>query len=128
MFQSVNILYTKGTIMDDGALIGNQPGTIGALLLIALLFGILYAILIHHLRKADRLDGYAAFAVVGGVSSTIGLAAFAIGWVAAAIILAFFVATGLPMIIGDIYHYTNQRRDRSQELVNIMRGDNGNRP
>ncbi len=51
----------------------------------------------------DRFDfrGYMALVVVAGVSITLFFAGFSVPLVYIAIAIAYFVATGTPMIIGD---------------------------
>ncbi len=50
----------------------------------------------------NRKDGYLAMFVATGVLVTLGGAAF-ISWQAAAIVGACFVASGTPMIVGEIF-------------------------
>lgn len=110
--------------MEIGASIGSEWGIIGV---IALLFGILYAITIHQLKQSDRLEGYTAFAVVIGVAITVGLSGFIIGWGAVLGVFFIFVCTGTPMVIGDIYQHTTERNQKAAELRRILsEGRDGN--
>lgn len=111
--------------MNIGAQFGPDPGKIAAVCAGALLFGVLYAIFIANLRNAGRLEGYTSLAVVAGVLVTLGLAAILIGVGPALFVLLTFVGAGLPMIVADIWHYTTERRRRSQELRQLVGGDHG---
>jgi uncharacterized integral membrane protein len=73
---------------------------IGAIAAGLFFFGLSYNALMHAL--GERKDGYTALFVVGGVLVTLtGLAL--IDWRCALLALTLFVASGLPMVIGDMY-------------------------
>ena len=62
------------------------------------LFGIGYNILVERFQK--RTQRFTAEMVVGGVLVTVTTSGFFIGWNNAGVVLLFFVASGLPMLIG----------------------------
>lgn len=113
--------------MDTGAQFGTNTGAIGAVLVAGVAFGTLYALLVNHLSRSGRLEGFTSLAVVAGVLVTVGLAAIVIGWLPTLFVLLVFVATGTPMIIGDIWSYTNQRSARSEHLRGLFEHDDGDR-
>lgn len=102
--------------MDIGEQFGVNSGLIGAVSIASILFGIIYAVTIHLLREYGWLKGYTAFAVVAGVITTVTLSAFIIGLKAALIVVLFFICTGTPMILGDIYQ---NRLEAKRESGNI---------
>jgi len=102
---------------------GHDPGVIGAIFIIALLFGVLYAVAIHKLK--EMIEGYTSLAVVAGVLITLVLAAFIIGLVPVLIVALVFVCTGTPMIIGEIVQQAQERRAKSEELSRILK-EHGN--
>lgn len=108
--------------MDIGAQSGANPGTISLVVIAGLLFGTIYAIIIHQLKQAGRLDGYTALAVVVGVLISVALSAFLIGIINALLVILIFITTGTPMIIGDIYNYTEQRKRKDNEIRQVIGG------
>ena len=102
--------------MDIGALSGLQPGEIGAVCVGALLFGIAYNAFTAWFNRSGQGEGYTAFLVVGGVLVTLAFAAILIGVTNALWVLAVFGCTGLPMVIGDVHRYTQQRKQATEEL------------
>lgn len=109
--------------MNIRELTGHDPGMIGAIFLIAFLCGVLYAIAIHHSK--ELIEGYTSLAVVAGVLMTLALSAFIIGIVPTLLVIAVFVCTGAPMIVGEIIDYNNTRRATGKELSDILR-EHGN--
>lgn len=91
-------------------MIGSTPALdgrlIGAVLAGLFFFGLAYNALMHYLD--GKKDGYTAFLVVAGVLITLGGAAL-ISWQAAVLCLVCFVASGIPMIVGDIYRAIKRR-------------------
>lgn len=90
---------------------GCTPGAdwrlIGAIAAGLFFFGWSYNALMHAL--GERKDGYTALFVVGGVLVTLtGLAL--IDWRCALLTLTLFTASGVPMVIGDVYR-SMRRRD-----------------
>lgn len=91
-----------------------------AIVAIALIvFGVSYNALVAYLERHGRERGYTAFLVAFGNLVTVGLAAFIIGMWPALIILACFALSGLPMIIGSMTRFmeereTEQSRTRQQ--------------
>lgn len=104
--------------MNLGELSGQDAGTIGAICLIALLFGILYAIIIYHSK--ERIEGYTSLAVVAGVLITLALAAFIVPLPYILLVLLLFVCTGTPMIVGEIIEASNDSRAKSKELSELL--------
>lgn len=102
-------------------LIGLNLGTIGAVVGASLLFGIAYNWFVSWLNSSGRGEGYTSFLVVGGVLITLALASFLIGSHNALLVLAVFACTGLPMVIGDVYRYTEARREARMELEIALR-------
>jgi hypothetical protein len=85
-----------------------------AILIALFCFGWAYNGLINSL--GNRKEGYVSLLVAGGVLVTLGGAAL-IDWRASALVLVCFVASGLPMIIGDIWRSTKNREHRECELL-----------
>lgn len=86
------------------------------------MFGLAYNALIHWL--GNRKDGYVSLLVVGGVLITL-LGVALIDWQAAVIGLATFSASGLPMIIGEVYRAISAREkalaDQRLEIEQLAR-------
>lgn len=72
----------------------------GMVFLLLVVFGIGYNALVN--RLGQRKEGYTSFLVVGGVLLTLTGSAFVIGLENTLMVLALFVASGVPMIIGEI--------------------------
>jgi uncharacterized membrane protein YraQ (UPF0718 family) len=89
---------------------------IAALLAGLLFFGIAYDVLVT--RLAHRKDGYTALLVVGGVLVTLGAMAL-VSWQCALLTLGFFVASGTPMIIGDIVRSIRQREETMKRFKDL---------
>ncbi len=71
-------------------------------------FGVLYNQLTAWIGEKQR--GFTSLLVAGGVGGTILIIIPLIGLNAAGIVLGAFVCTGLPMIIGSIARYINERQ------------------
>ena len=69
-------------------------------------YGCAYDGLVNHL--GDKKDGYTSLLVVGGVLVTLAAVAL-VYWPAAVICAIAFMASGLPMIVGDIYRAIRRR-------------------
>lgn len=89
---------------------------IGALLAGLFCFGLAYNALVTWL--GERKVGYVAFLVVTGVLVTLGAFAF-VSWPCALLILAFFSASGTPMIIGDIVRTVRAREAQMRKLQEL---------
>jgi len=61
-------------------------------------------------RAGEHKDGYTWLLVVVGVLVTL-LGVALISWQAAVLTLIAFVASGIPMIVGDVARYVGARRD-----------------
>lgn len=105
--------------MEIRELFGQYPGTIGVVGLIALLLGILYALLID--KVGDAIGGYRAIAVVGGVVMTLALCLFLLPITHVLLVMFVFVCTGLPMIVGEIVRHILEERAKSEELAAILK-------
>jgi len=87
------------------------------IMLVALfLFGLAYNSWIE--RLGERKDGYIALFVAAGVFATLAGVAV-VDLRAAALALAAFAASGIPMIIGDISR-TIHRRDAALRVMRLM--------
>lgn len=74
----------------------------GVLWLLALAFGVSFALLVAFARKLEFLPkdpGDSAGFCVVGVAITAFIAGFYIGWVQTVFLMLFYVATGAPMIV-----------------------------
>lgn len=60
--------------------------------------------------EAENVEGYTWALVVGGVGVTVALAGALIGWLNAGVLLACFVASGSPMILGDVRRHHRKLR------------------
>ena len=79
---------------------------IGAVLFGLTCFGLAFTTFVQ--RLGDRKDGYTSLLVVAGVLVTLAGVAL-IYWPAAVLSGAAFVASGLPMIVGDIWQHIKAR-------------------
>ena len=94
---------------------------IGAVLAGLVMFGAAYNAWMTHL--GDAKEGYVALLVAGGCAVTlVGVAI--IDWRAAALCLGAFIASGIPMIIGDIKRYVD-RREAAKRSMRREIGDDG---
>jgi biotin transporter BioY len=96
--------------------------TVIAILIALFCFGWAYNSVINSLGK--RTEGYLSLLVAGGVLITLGGVAL-LDWQAAALCLAAFAASGVPMIVGDIWRTTQARekRERMRRLIEAANGD-----
>lgn len=87
------------TLAEDGRVIGLTA-------LSLFLFGILYNFIVDWL--GPRKTGYTSLWVVGGSPVTLAGVAI-ISWQAAAVSVGAFAASGLPMVIGEIWRSIQDR-------------------
>lgn len=89
---------------------------IGAVLFGLFMFGWSFNALVNYLE--DRTVGYLAMLVSAGVGITL-IGAAVINWQAAVLVLICFVASGIPMIVGEISRSINKRERalRIQRLI-----------
>lgn len=83
------------------------------------LFGIGYNWLIGYLERKRLIEGFVALAVVGGTLVTLAGVAV-LDPQAAALSLAAFVASGLPMLLGSVVRYIiarNQEREYERQTA-----------
>lgn len=85
-------------------------------LILAITLGILYDHLVTRLNRTGKTEGYTALLVVGGVILTLALAAPFITFQDGLTLTAFFIATGTPMILGDIVRYI-KKREKGRRLM-----------
>jgi hypothetical protein len=85
----------------------------GVSLLALFLAGILYNLLVAWL--GHRKNGYTSLLVVGGVLFTLTGVAL-VSWQAAGLCLLAFAASGLPMVLGDIYR-SIKHQEQALELM-----------
>ena len=91
-------------------------GTIWAVLLALVLFGIGYNSLVAYLERRGYTEGYTSLLVAFGVFITLcGVATLSIG--AAVLSLAAFAASGMPMIIGSIVRYLQKRDQMKRAMI-----------
>jgi MFS family permease len=83
-----------------------------------LLFGIAYNWAISKLGR--RLEGFTSLSVAFGVLGTLALIAI-ISWQVAAICLAGFFASGLPMVAGSVMRYMQRREDARSSMISEAR-------
>lgn len=94
---------------------------VGFLWLVGLGFGVGYDRLVSWLERSGRAEGFTALMVVGGVGATLGLASLVVGLEAVLMVLLFFGATGLPMVIGAWERYTRRRQGEAEQLRALVR-------
>jgi hypothetical protein len=87
-----------------------------------LLFGIVYDLLVTHLNQRPAGHrGYTAFLVVVGVAVTVTATLPIIGFENYLILVIAFIASGIPMITGDMRRYMDERDIELSELRNVIR-------
>jgi len=82
--------------MDSNGIV-NSTG-FGIAFIFLVIFGVAYNIIVERFQK--RTQRFTAELVVGGVLVTVATSGFFIGWADATVVLLFFAADGIPMIIG----------------------------
>lgn len=96
--------------------IGADFGTILAVFLALVLFGIGYNSLVAWLERKGYTEGYLSLIVAFGVAVTLaGVAILSIQ--AALITLGAFIASGTPMIIGSIVRYLRKREEMKRSII-----------
>ena len=86
-----------------------------------LLFGMVYNALVELLERDGHDQGYTAFLVVGGTLVTLGGVALLVGLEGAAVALACFSASGLPMVVGSVSRYARGRAAAEEQARQITR-------
>jgi hypothetical protein len=97
-------------------IIGNDLGTISAVFLGLVLFGIGYNSFISWAERQGYTEGFISFSVVLGVVVTLGGMAI-LNWKGAVTALCCFAASGLPMIVGSISRYLTSRKQAQETMV-----------
>ncbi len=85
------------------------------------LFGGLYDHLVGRLEEKRLNRGFTSLLVVVGVGVTVGASALLIGLENALVVLALFVASGLPMIVGSISRYIRERAEEDRRASEMTR-------
>lgn len=88
-----------------------------------LLFGMVYNRVVGWMEREGHADGYVAFLVCAGVGATL-LAWGLLGqrWNDVLLLLALFMASGLPMILGSMARHMRARaRDRAAERADVQK-------
>ena len=102
---------------------GINAGTIGAVYMTLVLFGVGYNALTAWAEKNDFMHGYTAFFVVGGVFVTVALTGF-FNLPFAILVAGAFVASGTPMIIGSmVRHKLAERRQALEQAKDEAHGN-----
>ena len=100
---------------------GSDSGTILAVFLGLVLFGVVYNAFVEWLEGRGYTEGYLALIVAVGVFVTIvGIAV--INFQAAIIALVAFAGSGLPMIIGSIVRYLRNREAEKKAMIREIKG------
>lgn len=86
------------------------------------LFGVLYNFFIEWLERWGYHSGYVAFLVVGGTAVTLAGASSLIGLNATLWVMACFIASGLPMVLGSCSRHAREGAKVWKELTYLMRG------
>lgn len=86
------------------------------------IFGLVYNQLVGWMNRRGFSEGYTAIQVVFGTAVTVAFALPLIGLRSVAIIFGFFTASGLPMVIGDIYRYAMRRNGFEKRLHDHVAG------
>jgi lysylphosphatidylglycerol synthetase-like protein (DUF2156 family) len=81
----------------------------GLVLAVLVLFGVGYNALTQHLERSGQVRGFVSLLVAGGTAVTIMASGLLIGLVPALVVLACFVASGLPMMVGSVQRYVDER-------------------
>lgn len=112
-------------------MIGNECGSNPALIAVVLGVltgtGILYNWFVAWLQRKGYDEGYTALLVAVGVMFTLAGASCLVGIQAIIIITWCFVASGTPMILGDVWRYVRSREDVAK-LINNAKGAITNDP
>lgn len=85
-------------------------------LILATIVGGAYNALVSWANTTGKTEGYTALLVVGGVVLTLAFTAFFVEPQDTLIVAAFFIATGTPMLVGDIVRYI-RRREKGRKLL-----------
>ena len=102
--------------MDLGNKLGNIPEYFWMIFLLAFVFGYFYNQLVAWMERKSYMEGYLSFIVAAGVALTLIFVAI-VDLFAALLCLAFFIATGLPMIIGSVQRYVITRSKDKQDVI-----------
>ena len=70
-----------------------------------LTFGLVFNWSVAWMHRNGHSDGYTWLLVVAGVAVTVLASGFVIGWTAVLVLFGLFVASGLPMAVGDMWRH-----------------------
>ena len=93
-----------------------ESGQIIGVFLGLVLFGVFYNTLVAWLEEKAYIEGFVSLSVAAGVAVTLAGVAL-ISWPAALLVLVCFVASGLPMIVGSIVRYIQQRANSQKQII-----------
>lgn len=105
-----------------GASFGVNLGTLAAVYLALLIFGIVFNQITEWAEKRGYAQGYLSLFVSFGVGMTV-LATAIISPLFALITLGAFVASGTPMILGSIWRHVRNREREIEALRKEAHGD-----
>lgn len=94
--------------------IGVDSGTVAVLIGLGA-FGAAYNAAVGWLQRHGYEEGYNSLLVVAGVAATL-LGVAIVNLNAAALCLAAFCVTGLPMVAGSVWRHA-RRRERAQDAI-----------
>lgn len=98
-----------------GAFAGLDTGTLAALYLALVLFGIGFNALTALAERKGYMHGYTSLFVVAGVAVTVGATAM-ISTAFALVTAGAFAASGTPMIVGSIWRHVQERERMLEQL------------
>lgn len=107
-----------------GEQFGVNLGTLAAVYLALLLFGIVFNWTTEWAEKKGYTQGYLSLFVMVGVGVTV-LSTAIISPVFALITLGAFIASGTPMIVGSIWRHVRERERQLEQLRREAHGDAG---
>lgn len=95
---------------------GLNSGAFGAVLGLLLAFGVLFNLGVGYLNRRGWSEGFTSLLVVAGVGATLLALLVVLAAEVVAMVLLAFVASGTPMIAGDIYRYVKRREEEKEQL------------
>lgn len=98
-----------------GILTGMHSGTLAALYLALVLFGIGFNALTALAERKGYMHGYTSLFVALGVAVTVGATAV-ISLAFALVTAVAFIASGTPMIVGSIWRHVQERERMLEQL------------
>jgi hypothetical protein len=97
-----------------------------ALILISLhLFSWGHDALVGWMERKGHMNGFTSLFVVLGVAYTVGAMGIIIGWDNVQLLALAFIASGIPMIVGSISRYIQERKAEEEYLTEQVKRLNG---